>query len=569
VIFSNSLYGNTINIPTDYTTIQEGINAAQVGDTVLVDEGVYNENINFRGKNITVTSRFIIDRDVSFILNTIIDGSTSTVTDTGSCAVLVMGEDSTAVLQGFTLTHGTGTSFDFGGGNLYREGGGIILNNSSATIRNNLIIENEAAVVPGVGGGGGGGISSMTGDPRILNNVIMLNTASYAAGIVLNWSGGIIRNNVVYRNYGAAQFGTGGIMVWESPPGTGIIENNTIVGNSSSTTAGGLSVTNTSALIRNNIIWGNRQQSGTQVTGYQSSTVEYCNTEENYSGQGNINIYPAFLSSNFLLDALSPCIDSGSPETSYNDKEDPQNLGFALYPSLGGLRNDIGAYGGYGAEIFPGFSHEHIHKPDQVSFSTVVVNDSSTQSIKILNLSTEDLTIDSTAITNENSDLTLSKNIVSGVYQPVRGDTIEIAWKPIQAGSLNDTLKIYHGLTEVPNPAIVIITGTAEDPTGITDDIQPDRIPSVFESHQNFPNPFNPVTTIRYSLGENTQVSLKIYNVHGQLIRTLVSGEQTEGLKSVIWDGKNDLGQSVASGIYIYRLEAGSLLQSRKMLLTR
>jgi hypothetical protein len=342
-----------INIPADYNTIQEGINVAQNGDTVLVDEGTYFENINYRGKNIVVASRYIIDGDYDHILNTLIDGSQSTEVDTGSCVIFGSGEDSTAVIQGFTLTGGTGTSFDFGGGNLFREGGAIIMSNSSATIKNNLIYNNEAAVVSGVGGGGGGGISSMFGNPRILNNVIMMNTATYAAGMVLNWSAGIIRNNIISANEGGGQFGTGGLMVWESDPWTAIIENNTIVGNISTTTAGGLSVQNTSAIIRNNIIWGNTQQTGTQVTGYGTSIFEYCDTEETYTGQGNISINPDFLPQNFLLNENSPCVDAGDPGTSFNDKEDVGNPGFALYPSLGALRNDIGAYGGSGAMLLP------------------------------------------------------------------------------------------------------------------------------------------------------------------------------------------------------------------------
>jgi hypothetical protein len=445
IVFANPLFGNIIDVPGEYATIQEGINAAQNGDTVLVAEDIYYENINFRGKSIVVASNFLTDGDVSHIWSTIIDGSMSTKVDTGSCAILLSGEDSTAVLQGFTLTRGTGTSFDFGGGNLFREGGGIIMNNSSATIKNNIIIENEAAVISGVGGGGGGGISSMMGNPRILNNVVMLNTATYAAGMVLNWSGGLIRNNLFYLNYGAQQFGTGGVMVWESDPGTAIVENNTIVGNSSLTTAGGLSVTNTSATIRNNIIWGNRQGTGQQVTGHQTSTFEYCSTEDSYSGQGNITSHPDFTPANFILNTLSPSVDAGAPGAAYNDLEDPGNPGFALYPSQGGLRNDIGLYGGGGAAIFPPVYHESIYTPDAVLFPTVVVGDSSTRSIEILNLCTSDLTIDSITV-NADNELTLSKTIESETYGPVRADTLEIKWKPLQAGSLADTLKIYHHL---------------------------------------------------------------------------------------------------------------------------
>lgn len=86
---------------------------------------------------------------------------------------------------------------------------------------------------------------------------------------------------------------------------------------------------------------------------------------------------------------------------------------------------------------------------------------------------------------------------------------------------------------------------------------------------QNYPNPFNPVTTIRYEIGEAARVTLRIYNALGQQVRTLVDGVRQTGRHSIQWDGMNDAGHTVASGIYIYRLEAGSFVKSRKMVLLK
>ena len=134
VLSTIPLFSTTINIPGDYNTIQEGINASQDGDSVLVDDGVYFENINFRGKNIVVSSRFTINGDYSHILNTIIDGSMYTIIDSSSCVIFVSGEDSTAVIQGFTLTGGKGTVYDLDdlnepqyAGLMTHEGGGFLL----------------------------------------------------------------------------------------------------------------------------------------------------------------------------------------------------------------------------------------------------------------------------------------------------------------------------------------------------------------------------------------------------------------------------------------------------------
>jgi hypothetical protein len=82
----------------------------------------------------------------------------------------------------------------------------------------------------------------------------------------------------------------------------------------------------------------------------------------------------------------------------------------------------------------------------------------------------------------------------------------------------------------------------------------------------NYPNPFNPTTSINYSLSEDGFVSLKIYNTLGEEVVTLVNEYQVAGIKSSVWNGRNESGLSVASGIYIYRLTAGKLVLSEKML---
>ena len=85
--------------------------------------------------------------------------------------------------------------------------------------------------------------------------------------------------------------------------------------------------------------------------------------------------------------------------------------------------------------------------------------------------------------------------------------------------------------------------------------------------YDNFPNPFNPVTTIRYSLKENLHTRLIIYNSLGQQIRTLVDSPQTAGIHTLKWDGKNDYGQKVSSGLYFYTLKSGSFIHTKRMML--
>ena len=94
-------------------------------------------------------------------------------------------------------------------------------------------------------------------------------------------------------------------------------------------------------------------------------------------------------------------------------------------------------------------------------------------------------------------------------------------------------------------------------------------LPKIYELSQNYPNPFNPETVIKYSLPQADRVEITIYNVMGQLIRTLVDNTQKAGYHTVLWDGRNELGVSVSSGIYFVKMKASSFVQTRKMMMLR
>ena len=110
----------------------------------------------------------------------------------------------------------------------------------------------------------------------------------------------------------------------------------------------------------------------------------------------------------------------------------------------------------------------------------------------------------------------------------------------------------------------VIITVT----TGVSPSEQP-GLPTSFALYQNFPNPFNPETEIRFDLPQSGPVELRIYNTLGQLTRTLVNESQTAGSHLITWDGRNDIGESVATGVYIYQLTSGSFSAAKKMVFVR
>ena len=104
-----SIQAQIIHVPGDYPTIQEGIDASNNGDTVLVAENTYYENIKFMGKAITLSSEFILDGNTDHIDNTIIDGSQAKNSDSASVVYFISGEGNNSVLKGFTITNGSGT----------------------------------------------------------------------------------------------------------------------------------------------------------------------------------------------------------------------------------------------------------------------------------------------------------------------------------------------------------------------------------------------------------------------------------------------------------------------------
>lgn len=360
--------GNTIHVPADQPTIQAAINAAVNGDTVLVSDGTYKENINFLGKNITVTS---------------VNGNKATTIDGGKLDTVVIfktQETSAAVLNGFTITNGLAGS----NGATFGEGGGIAVLNASPNITNNVITANGACNGAGIGVGfagpliqgntitnnfqfgcsggiGGGGISirGESSNTRVVNNVIsnnvMVNSGINGGGIEL-FAGGspLIQGNVISNNN---QFGlsmvnsstpqmvqnliihnTGGGLVYLFGGGTGMtIINNTFADNdaqpasisqSTASVIGGILPPD--VVVQNNLLIAKAGQTAIFCAFPIASTAVFtannvfsdgglafdpgCGTVPTGTS-GNISSDPFFVDpsvDNFHLQPVSPSIDTGN-----------------------------------------------------------------------------------------------------------------------------------------------------------------------------------------------------------------------------------------------------------------
>lgn len=104
----------------------------------------------------------------------------------------------------------------------------------------------------------------------------------------------------------------------------------------------------------------------------------------------------------------------------------------------------------------------------------------------------------------------------------------------------------------------------ASSPSAI--EIDPQSISGDFILYDNYPNPFNPATTISYSIPKTLRVTLRVYSVSGEEIRTVVNEAESPGRHSIVWDGRNDEGRMVSSGVYIYQLIADGAVRTKKMI---
>jgi hypothetical protein len=254
-----------------------------------------------------------------------------------------------------------------------------------------------------------------------------------------------------------------------SLPGAAVpnrIENNTIVGNSATGSGGSgaggkgggmLAAFSATINSRNNIVWSNTQSIGGPLNIASGSVfnVAYSDVEGGATGVGNINLNPQFSDTSFYLQPTSPCVDAGDTSAAFNDPPNPSIPSQALWPSRGGLRNDIGAYG--------------------------------------------------------------------GPFRKLLG---------------------------------TILTSVAERVN--------DVVPTGFSLEQNYPNPFNPTTNFGFRIANFGFVSLKVFDVLGKEVATVVNENRETGNYKIAYDGS-----TLPSGVYFYRLTANGFSETKRMVLIR
>jgi len=711
LIYYACLSATIINIPEDFSTIQEGITLSVQGDTVLVAPGTYVENINYSGKNITVASLFHTTQDTSYISQTIIDGDSL-----GSVITFESGEDSTAVLTGFTITNGSNFA-----------GGGIHCYGYSNPILGNIRISGNSANY-------GGGISIVHYSNPILENVtISDNTAfNYGGGIRIGYYSSPILENVTISDNTAS--GGGGISCSDHSIPT--LKNVLITGNSASNNGGGIychyysnlffDPLNLSNIFLNFAGTGNDLYNVSSIMNVIVDTFTILQPEDNIA-------WPIY---NFTFDIQNAKIEQvnqdlyvspfGSDDNSGLSSAVPlQTIDYALEKIISDSTNPNTIYltnGTYSSSQTE--EHFPIHCKSYISLvgedESLTILDGETRGIILFsddsNLLLSNLTVtngswsgrENGGITCQNSNpilenITITNNFgiegggitcygsnpilanvaitnnsgwdASGIYcrnsnpilinvtlegnadnfgsscgiccwdnsNPIlincimwneltveikffdlyQPNTITIANSDIEGGIeaintnnngtvnwlegnidvdplfINTIIGDYHlqdtslcigaGINEIEineiwyySPDFDIEGNLRPSPEGSMPDMgayenilgEPqvgtfDDLTFTINYLYNFPNPFNPETTISFNLSKVENIELEIFNIKGQKVKTLLNEQLSIGKHTVVWDGKDANNKQVSSGIYMYKLKAGDIQQTKKMILLK
>ncbi|MBD3234121.1 MAG: T9SS type A sorting domain-containing protein [candidate division Zixibacteria bacterium] len=589
-LFSSNSAATIISIPTDYDSIQLGVEAAADGDTLLVSEGHYYDQINFLGKGILLTSNYLYEPDSVIVANTIIDGSHIAGYDSCSVVMLVSGEDTTSVLQGFTITGGKGTRLLM---SAQIKGGGIYIDSSSVRIMHNIIIDNEAGEMDD--GVGGGIFANAANNLGIIGNIILSNSVSgwlggRGGGIYVSGERLIVKDNKIIGN-GAGDsnpmFARGAIGGASINSPNCIISGNEFTQNGSVYGPAALALNASDSKLDNNLFMENLRglgEEGGSVTITLSidgtNNIIYDNRFINNLGSeyypGWVN-YPSveikgennWFSGNMINEEEIGSIGIAVAGFSHViDKNILMNCAIngieICHPYVGeaydiAIRNNtIYRCGENGIRVGAG----------QIDTSNIaivnnIIMESGEYGIYTDSIANPPLIIYNDFYQNESGDFFNCEPSIGNIFvdpllvAPQDGDfNLQEGSPCIDAG--------FPGSPLDPDSTRADI-GALYFPqmTGIDEPVDP-YTPKDIQILANYPNPFNAKTVITYRLPEDADVSLAVYNINGQKVESLVDSPKKAGIYSVTWDGSE-----YASGVYFYKLKAGDNVFTERMTLLK
>ena len=421
-------------------------------------------------------------------------------------------------------------------------GGGIAIYLSNDVIIDNIELNNNSTSSPEGYPSGGGGVAFYRVDNVLFENSIISNNVSNN-----NSGGGIFFGSesgqasiVVHATFNRLTLTNnnglsgGAIFCWSAILN---LYNSTIAQNEASDSewsGGGLaSHYVTEPNIVNSLFYDNLPNS--IHNGYEQTPVlvSYSLTQEEWSGEGNlVGINPEFSdpsNNDFSLQQSSPCIDAGTFDIDGDGSDDE------LFYT--GLAPDLGA-------------HEWlIQAPQDLQAypqdSSVILSWSPIAEVQYYQL-------------DRASDESFSENLVQSFVT-----TNYFTDEDMEPGiEFFYRVSGYVGYwTNYSNTVSITIESLDLKNTN--------NVPNDFLIHQNYPNPFNPITTLRYNLLEESHVDVTVYDMLGNVVNNLVNANQSSGYKSIQWNATNNQGQSVSAGVYLYKIQAGNFVDTKKMILLK
>ncbi|MCF7920115.1 MAG: T9SS type A sorting domain-containing protein [Candidatus Cloacimonetes bacterium] len=572
------LSATILNVPEDYRYISLAIIASVDGDTVLVQPGTYNGVINFDGKAIMLTSTYLITGNEADIHHTVLGGSYSDA----SLISFINGEDASTILSGFTITN-TGTP---------AQGGAIICDGTSPTLSHLRIVNNSATT--------GGAIYTNAASPVMLNCEISGNTGSDFGGafyleastlsmtdcllesnscdgggtlgrggalFVSNSSINLSRCNFynnnalvhaggIYLSYGSADLfkcrfvgntGGGNVGAVYFYKSTHMEVINCLFYNNTGTNAGSLRFFTDTAVtdvptILNTICYGNSpceiffasdNLSFDVIVAYSDlqggeDAIVTNNVANIVWLDGNIDAEPQFIAPEegyYYLEEDSPCLDAGTAYFEY------ESIVYLDTEDFIGDSPDLGA-----CETDP----EDL--PPLAMFSADVITGEAPLTVNFT-----DNSLGNTVTWNWDFD---SDGIVDSEEQNPQ-------WIYETADVFSVTLCVWSNSQSSVKTEVDLIEVTA--PSAIDE-----QLPEPVQFMTVYPNPFNPSTTVSFSLESAEEIALQAYNIKGEFQEVLFKGALPAGEQNITWQPEN-----LPSGIYLLRLQNGDKITTSKAILLK
>ncbi len=402
------------------------------------------------------------------------------------------------------------------GNSAFDAGGGLFARYMSAVTIEDCIIRDNAANYYG------GGIHADNAAVTVTRSVIDGNSAAIGGAVYARDTAEVALTNCTITGNDALAEGSGPFSSLTAPS----ID-------ASMKAGGAFAFTGATLALHNTILWGNSPiEMANHPVRPGAIVATFCDIEGGYGAEADSNVSadPLFVDSeqgDYHLMYGSPAIDAGDPTS-------------ALDPDT--TRADIGA--------IP-FDHRIESPPVWLARPALAATVG------------EALTFVVAAADPNGDALSYSAPLLpSGAA--FDGESRTFAWTPApqQRGEALAVFGVSDGSTAVLDSVRLHV---AASPTSIADASQPLRT----ELRDNFPNPFNPATTIRYAVAHDGPISIVVWNMAGQQVRTVVDGPIPTGYHSVVWDGRDATGREVSSGVYLYRLTSAKGSLVRKMLLLR